>query len=104
MENITIDNLYNEIETTRQGLAGIKKDVIGILKLRNNVTNGYELVVVEHDNDTLNTINITPFGAINESFFIPKHFGEYRRFPENKNMEEMLQDPFEWKLFINNFK
>lgn len=95
---------HKNVETARQGLGALKKDIIGVFKTKGaNGSNDYEMVVAEHDNGTIDTIHITPFGVINESFFMPKYFGEYHRFPEDKNMEEILTDPFEWAKFIKNF-
>lgn len=81
-------------------LDDIKKYVIGVFYLPQ--VGQFELVIRENDT-TLDTIAITSFGVINESFSVPKHFGDYHKFPENKYMRQMLKDPQDWADFIKKF-
>lgn len=87
---ISVNNAQNELNI-------FKDSVIGVFKGRSNAP--YELVV-KNDEDTIDTIHITVFGAIQESYGMPKHYGKTALFPDGKNMNEMLKEPFEWANFI----
>lgn len=80
----------------------LKGNVIGIFKGIKDAP--YELIVGVND-ESIDTIHITSFGAIQESYGMPKHYGKIALFPNGKNMNDMLSEPFEWSKFINtNFK
>lgn len=88
---------------TRQAqneLNALKDYVIGVFKNRNS--NVFELVTEVND-DTINVIRITQFGIIQKEFNLPVHYGVLHLFPDNKNMNEMLNNPFEWAEFIEKF-
>lgn len=79
----------------------LKHGVIGLFKSRNS--NVFELVTDVNDNDTIDVIRITQFGIIQQECNLPVHFGTLKLFPDNKNMNQMLENPFEWNEFINSF-
>jgi hypothetical protein len=89
----TIRNAQNELNT-------LKNDVIGIFKMRDVF-----LLVVNHQepNNTIDIIRVTQFAVIQLEFNLPIHFGTLHLFPDNKNMNEMLENPFEWAEFIKQF-
>ena len=72
--------------------------MIGILKVRNR----FELVVYAGEK-TLDTINITDFGAIQSNYCLSKRVGQLHLFPDDKNMNDMLDNPFEWSRFMAKF-
>ena len=95
--------MKQHITVARIELNALKKHVIGIFKIRQ--LNDFELVLkYNEDNNTLDTLDITQFGIINESFGVPLIFGTYKEFPNQVTMEEMLLNPFEWDKFIKSFK
>ena len=79
----------------------LKYGIIGLFKQRGS--NVFELVTDVNDNDTIDVIRITQFGAIQQEFNLPTHFGRLHLFPNNKNMNQMLDNPFDWNDFINSF-
>lgn len=79
----------------------LKHGIIGLFKMHDSHI--YELVVDVYDNNTIDVIRITQFGAIQEEFGLPVHYGILKLFPDSKNMVEMLDKPFEWNNFINSF-
>lgn len=90
------------IKTAQNELNSIKNDVIGLFKMRNS--NVFELVVNHQKvNETVDVIRITQFGVIQLEYDLPIHFGNLKLFPDNKNMNEMLDNPFEWDTFIKSF-
>jgi LEA14-like dessication related protein len=92
----SIKNAQNELDA-------LKNDVIGLFKMRNS--NVFELVVnCKETNQTIDVIRITHFGAIQQEFNLPTHFGRLSLFPDNKNMNDMLSNPFEFDAFIKSFK
>lgn len=76
----------------------LKNSVIGIFKTNGGV---FELIMKDYI-DSVDTIYITSFGAIHECHGMPLHYGKKVLFPDNKNMNEMLNDPFLWNDFLKN--
>ena len=91
----------NSIRKAQQELNNIKNDVIGLYK----ISDCFELVVdFDKDTSTIDTINITEFGSLHQNYNIPfKRIGQFFLFPNGKNMNEMLVNPFEWSDFIKSF-
>ena len=90
------------IENARQNLYILKNDVIGIYKHR--TLGVYELVISINKNaETINTVFISQLGAIQQSFGIQYQQGILQLFPENKNMNQMLYNPFEFDTFMKSF-
>lgn len=91
------------IKTAQSELNTLKNDVIGLFKISRN-SNVFELVVnCQETNQTIDVIRVTQFAVIQLEFNVPTHFGILHLFPNNKNMNEMLNDPFEWDAFIKLF-
>lgn len=89
-------------EQAQKELDNLKDKVIGIFKGHLNAP--YELIV-KCNKDTIDTIHITVFGAIQESYGMPKHYGKVALFGKNKSMNDVLKNPFEWSEFIeSNFQ
>jgi hypothetical protein len=90
------------IRNAQNELNNLKNDVIGLFKMKNS--NVFELVVnCQETNQTIDVIRITQFAVIQIEYNLPTHFGRLHLFPKNKNMNQMLDDPFEWQAFINQF-
>lgn len=90
------------IRNAQNELNNLKNEVIGVYKHRN--IGVFELVLsVDKEKETIKTVFISQFGAIQQGFAIPYQQGILHLFPENKNMNQMLDDPFEWQAFINQF-
>ena len=90
------------IKNAQSELNSIKDNVIGIFKMRNS--NVFELVVnYQETNQTIDVIRVTQFAVIQLEFNLPIHFGTLFLFPADKNMNEMLDNPFEWAEFIKQF-
>ena len=87
--------------TVQKELDKLKNDVIGLFKMRNS--NVFELIINVKEFATLDVIRITQFGAIQQEFNLPIHYGTLKLFPDNMNMFEMLDNPFDWNDFINSF-
>lgn len=87
------DNLKKELHD-------LKDQVIGIMK--NPGSGRYELVLSE---DTLNfsTIHITNFGSITSNKY-PKSIFKFSRFPDNKNLNQVMEDPFQFDEFVRSIK
>lgn len=79
----------------------LKFGVIGLFKSRNSDL--FELVTDVNDNDTIDVIRVTQFGVIQSEFNLPIHYGVFKLFPDNKNMNQILNNPFEWNDFIKSF-
>lgn len=77
-------------------LTELKNHVIGIIKIQGR----FELVIdYQETNQTVDTIRLTEFAAIQPSYNIPVSFGVLNLFPDNKNMNEMLEDIYLWDSF-----
>jgi len=81
------------------GLQLLKEDVIGLVKNQGR----FDLIVYKHSEEQIDTVTITQFGALHDNFRFPTSYGEVRYFPKGKRMNEMLENPFEWQAFINQF-
>ncbi len=79
-------------------LHNLKSDVIGIVKNHDR----FELLIKENEN-TLDTVNITEFGAVHFNYQLPKSYCHWILFPDNNNMNEMLDNPYEWDKFMRQF-
>lgn len=90
------------IRTAQNELNNIKNDVIGIFKMKNS--NVFELVVnYQKTDETVDVIRITQFGVIQLEYDLPIHFGKLKLFPDRSNMNDMLDNSFEWEAFIKSF-
>ena len=88
-------------QQTQMQLDELKHGIIGLFKMKSS--NQFEMVIEVNDNDTIDTIRFTQFGIVQEEFNLPIHYGTYKIFPDNKNMNEMLDNPFEWNEFVESF-
>ena len=79
----------------------LKYGIIGLFKMRGS--NVFKLVTDVNDNDTIDVIRVTQFGIIQQEYNLPIHYGTLKLFPDNKNMVEMLDNPFDWNDFISSF-
>ena len=79
----------------------LKYGIIGLFKMRGS--NNFELVTDVNDNDTIDVIRVTQFGIIQQEYNLPIHYGTLKLFPDNMNMFEMLDNPFEFNAFIKSF-
>ena len=87
------------ITNAQQELNTLKNDVIGLFKIKDC----FELVVQVYET-TIRTIRITQFGVIQESLYNFDYVrGNFKLFPDNKNMNQMLDNPFEFDAFIKSF-
>jgi hypothetical protein len=90
------------IQKAQQELNNLKNDVIGLFKMRNS--NIFELVIdCKETNQTIDVIRITQFAVVQIEYNLPTHFGRLYLFPKGKNMNQMLDNPFEWDAFIKSF-
>jgi len=90
------------IRTAQNELNTLKNGVIGLFKSRNS--NVFELVVNHQEtNQTIDVIRVTQFAVIQLEFNLPIHYGNLKLFPDNKSMNDMLDNPFEWDAFIKSF-
>lgn len=93
----------NTITTAQQALDSLKNEVIGIYKHRS--LGVFELVLnINKDAETITTVFISSFGAIQKGYGVQYQQGQLRIFPNGKNMNDMLNNPFEWSEFINQFE
>ena len=86
------------ITNARQELNNLKNDVIGLVLIH-----GTFHLVTEVDETTFDSIFITHFGAIQRDFSVSRQMFNVKLFPDNKNMNEMLDNPFEFDAFIKSF-
>jgi hypothetical protein len=90
------------IRNAQQELNNLKNDVIGLFKMRNS--NVFELVVNHQEtNQMIDVIRVTQFAVVQLEYNLPIHFGQLIMFPQGKNMNEMLNNPFEFDAFIKQF-
>lgn len=86
----------------RKELFELRNDVIGLFKHR--TTGAFELVLeVDDARYVIDSVFISSFGAISPSYGMPTNSGTLILFPDGKNMNDMLDDPFEWDTFIKSF-
>lgn len=88
----------NSVFQAQEKLNTLKIEVVGIFK-----NNGVFELVLSYDEEFINSIIITQFGAIQQQFNIPRRFGILKLFPDDKNMKEMLDFPFAWDAFMKQF-
>jgi hypothetical protein len=89
------------IQQAQTQLDALKQGIIGLFKIHGS--NQFELVVDVNNNVTIDTITFSQFGIIQEEFNLPIDYGVLKLFPDNRNMIEMLDSPFEWNAFIKSF-
>jgi len=94
--------MITNISNAQRELDILKSDVIGLYKHR---TLGiFELVLsIDKQTETIETCFISQFGAIQRGFSVPYQQGVLKLFPNNKNMNDMLDNPFEFDAFIKSF-
>lgn len=78
-------------------LNNLKENVIGVF--RHNNLGVFELVITK-DKDTIDSIYISSMGSISSTHGMPLHYGKYVEFPNGKNLNEMLNEPIEWREFM----
>ena len=90
------------ITNAQQELNILKNDVIGIFRRNGRIDLS---LVVNHQevNQTVDTITITNYGIIQLEYNIPLEIGKLQMFPNNKNFNDMLENPFEFDAFIKSF-
>ena len=94
--------MNNNINIAQQGLNSLKNDVIGLYKHRS--LGVFEMVLkVNKESETIETVFISQFGAIQRGFSVPYQQGQLIMFPQGKNMNQMLDNPFEFDAFIKSF-
>lgn len=79
----------------------LKFGIIGLFKSRGS--NNFELVTDVNDNDTIDVIRVTQFAVIQHEYNLPIHYGILKLFPQGKNMNDILDNPFEFDVFISSF-
>ncbi len=90
-----IGKVQNELNTLKDSVIGIfKHRQLGVFELVFSINKQFE---------TIETCFISQFGAIQRGFSVPYQQGTLHLFPDNKNMNQMLDNPFEWAEFINQF-
>lgn len=88
------------ITNAQKELNNLKNDAIGLFKMQGK----FELVVnFQTVNNTVDTLSLTEFGAIHINYNVNTDFGKLKLFPDNRNMNQMLDNPYEWNDFINSF-
>lgn len=88
------------VKIAQASLNILKTQVIGLFYIGRSM----ELVVAHNDKQgTVNTLFITPFGAIQQTFGIPVEKGQFKLFPDGRNMQEMIDNPFLWEKFVKSF-
>lgn len=91
------------VQSAIEGLETLKMYTIGIYKHSN--IGIFELVLsIDKQRETIETVFISQFGAIQRGFSVPYQQGILKLFPDNRNMNQMLDNPFEWNEFIKSFK
>ena len=81
-------------------LNDLKNHVIGIFKSDNKI---HLVMNYQEPNQTVDLLTVTVFGVLQKEFNVPIYFGRLFLFPENKNMNEMLDDVFGWAEFCKQF-
>ena len=88
------------IQRVQTELERLKNDVIGLVKNQDR----FDLIVYKWDDlEAIDTVTITQFGAVQQNFRFPTSYGQVKYFPNNKNMNQMLDNPFEFDAFIKSF-
>lgn len=81
-------------------LNDLKNYVIGIFKTKNKI---HLVMNYQESNQTVDLLTVNEFGVLQKEFNTPIDFGKLFLFPENKNMNEMLNDVFGWAEFRKQF-
>ena len=81
-------------------LNDLKNHVIGIFKTNNKI---HLVMNYQEPNQTVDLLTMNDFGILQKEFNTPIDFGRLFLFPENKNMNEMLDDVFGWAEFCKQF-
>ena len=81
-------------------LNDLKNYVIGIFKSDNKI---HLVMNYEESIQTVDLLTVNEFGVLQKEFNAPIDFGKLFLFPENKNMNEMLNDVFGWAEFRKQF-
>ena len=81
-------------------LNDLKNYVIGIFKTNNKI---HLVMNYQEPNQTVDLLTVNEFGVLQKEFNIPIDFGKLFLFPDNKNMNEMLNDVFGWAEFCKQF-
>lgn len=88
MKTETIENkLINALQTAQHSAIGIFKP---------NGSDKWELVI--EDNIVLTTISIGEFFGLSTNY-VPSSLGRYVKFPQEKTLSNMMDDPFEFHEF-----
>lgn len=87
-------------QQAQQQLDELKNGIIGIYK--DNL--GFRMVTDVNNNGTIDTIRFTKFGTIQEEFNAPLRAGKLAMFNDNKTMNQMLDNSFEWAGFMKQFE
>lgn len=94
--------MENSIQEAKIGLNSLKSEVIGLFK--HPSAKIFALVVkVDNKSETIDSIYITQFGAVQQTFGLPYKTGILHLFPDGKNMNDMLNNPLEWMGFLSKF-
>ena len=81
-------------------LNDLKNYVIGIFKTKNKI---HLVMNYQEPNQTVDLLTVNEFGVLQKEFNVPIDFGKSFLFPDNKNMNEMLNDVFGWAEFRKQF-
>ena len=81
-------------------LNNLKDHVIGIFKSGNKI---HLVMNYQEPNQTVDLLTVNEFGVLQKEFNTPTYFGRLFLFPDNKNMNEMLNDVFGWAEFRKQF-
>ena len=81
-------------------LNDLKNYVIGIFKTKNKI---HLVMNYQEPNQTVDLLTVNEFGVLQKEFNVPIDFGKLFLFPDNKNVNEMLNDVFGWAEFRKQF-
>jgi hypothetical protein len=94
METLNI----NDMENLKKELERIQSKTLGLF--RNQYSKEWE-IVIEADEHTFKTITISGLMGFSENNYPVNGDYYYTKFPDNKTLTEMLENPFEFNEFIN---
>lgn len=89
----------DSVKATQEQFKILKDDIIGIFRNQGQ----FEMVLKVRNEETLDTISISHYGAISQNYGVPKKFGKLILFPDDMNMNQMLEHPFVWDAFMKQF-
>ena len=81
-----------QLNELKHGIIGIYKDSLG-----------FRMVTDINDNGNINSIRFTEFGTIQKEYNAQLR-GKLKMFQDGKSMHQMLDNPFEWIEFMEDFK